>query len=155
MDLPTYSLLAKFMWMPTVTAWALAWNRWHRRPWKSIDAAAVAILVAQIVGATTHAASVTSASRLAAIALLAVIAVRIAHGGALRPLALTTLALTVIAFFGGELLDPIGVPGIWFPFGIGISRTQYVFAVFIPLFAVLVVRTLGGDRTPLASTPTS
>jgi hypothetical protein len=44
--------------------------------------------------------------------------------------------------FGGELLDPIGVPGIWFPFGIGVSRTQYVYAIAIPLLAFLIVRTL-------------
>jgi hypothetical protein len=42
---------------------------------------------------------------------------------------------------GGELLDTIGVPGIWFPFGIGVSRTQYVYAIAIPLLAFLIVRT--------------
>ena len=146
MDLPTYSLLARFMWMPAVAAWALAWNRWRQRPWKSIDASAVAIMVAQIVGAVTHSASVTSVSRLASIALFVVIAARIVLSGATRTLALITLALTVLAFFGGELLDPIGVPGIWFPFGIGVSRTQYLFAIFIPLLAFLVVRTLGGHQ---------
>ena len=48
--------------------------------------------------------------------------------------------------FGGELLDPIGVPGIWFPFGIGVSRTQYIYAIAIPLLALLIVRTLGSNR---------
>ncbi len=153
MDLPTYSLLARFMWMPTVAAWALAWNRWGRRPRKSIDAAAVAIMAAQVVGAVTHSAGVTSASRFAAIALFVVIAARIVRGGAPRTLALITLAFTVLSFFGGELLDPIGVPGIWFPFGIGVSRTQYLYAVFIPLLAFLIARTLGDRRPRPASTP--
>jgi hypothetical protein len=152
MDLPTYSWLARFMWMPAVAAWALAWNRWRQRPWKSIDASAVAILVAQIAGAVTHSASVTSVSRLASIALFVVIAARIVRGGATRTLTLITLAFTVLAFFGGELLDPIGVPGIWFPFGIGVSRTQYLLAIFIPLLAFLVVRTLDGHRPSPAST---
>jgi hypothetical protein len=44
--------------------------------------------------------------------------------------------------FGGELLDTIGVPGIWFPFGIGVSRTQYIYAIVIPLLAFFIVRTL-------------
>jgi len=44
--------------------------------------------------------------------------------------------------FGGELLDTIGVPGIWFPLGIGVSRTQYVYAIAIPLLSLLIVRTL-------------
>jgi hypothetical protein len=46
------------------------------------------------------------------------------------------------ALFGGELLDTIGVPGIWFPFGIGVSRTQYVYAIAIPLLAFVIVRSL-------------
>jgi hypothetical protein len=146
MDLRTYSFLATYLWMPAVAAWALAWNRWGGRPWRSVDAAALAILVAQVVGTVTHSAGVSSASRLAAIAVFVVIAARIARGGPMRALALVTLALTVLGFFGGELLDPVGVPGIWFPFGIGVSRTQYLYAIFIPLLAVLVVRTLGGLR---------
>ena len=34
------------------------------------------------------------------------------------------------------------VPGIWFPFGIGVSRTQYVYAIAIPLLAFLIVPNL-------------
>jgi len=155
MDLPTYSVLARYLWMPTVAAWTLAWNRWCPRPWWIVDASALAIMAAQVLGAATHSAGVTSASRLAAIALLLVLAARIARGAALRPLALTTLALVILAFFGGELLDPIGVPGIWFPLGIGVSRTQYLYAALIPLLAVLVVRTLHVQRPPPAtSSPT-
>lgn len=148
MDLPTYSWLARFMAAPTVAAWALAWNRWCRRPCRAIDAAALAIMAVQILGVVIRSASLTSAGRLAAIALLVVIAIRIAHGGAMRTLALATLALTVLAFFGGELLDSFGVPGIWFPFGIGVSRTQYLYAVFIPLLGILFVGTLSARRAP-------
>jgi hypothetical protein len=70
-----------------------------------------------------------------------VIGARIVRNGPERILALITLASIVAALFGGELLDPIGVPGIWFPFGIGVSRTQYIYALAIPLLAVLIVRT--------------
>ena len=151
LDLRTYSLLAEFMLMPALAAWALAWNRWRQRPWRSIDAAALAIMGVQIVAAVTHSASATHVSRLAAVALFVVIAARMVRGGAMRTLALVTLALTVLAFFGGELLDPIGVPGIWFPFGIGVSRTQYLYAIFIPLLAFLIVRSWGGYRPPPVS----
>jgi hypothetical protein len=48
--------------------------------------------------------------------------------------------------FGSELLDPIRVPGIWFPFGIGVSRTQFIYAIAVPLLAVLIVRTLPSAR---------
>jgi hypothetical protein len=33
------------------------------------------------------------------------------------------------ALFGGELFDTMDVPGIWFPFGIGVPRAQYVYAI--------------------------
>jgi hypothetical protein len=56
-----------------------------------------------------------------------------------------TLASIMAALFGGELLDPVGVPGIWFPFNIGVSRTQYVYAIAVPLVAFLIVRTLVGS----------
>jgi hypothetical protein len=141
MDLRTYSRLASWMWAPTVAFWTLAWNRWRPPPWRSIDVSAVTLAVAGIVGGVTRAASVTTGSRLASIALFLAIAVRIVREGPIRILALVTVTSIIAALFGGELLDPIGVPGIWFPFGIGVSRTQYIYAIAIPLLAVLIVRT--------------
>ena len=154
LDLPTYSVLARYLWIPAAAAWALAWNRWRERPWRSVDAAALAIAVVQVVGTAMRSANVTNVGRYAAIALFVVIAARLACGGATRALALSALALVVVSFFGGELLDPLGLPGIWFPFGIGVSRTQYLYAVFIPLLAVLTVRTGGRDRASEASIDT-
>jgi hypothetical protein len=142
MDLPTYGWLASVMWVPTVAAWALAWNRWCLRAWRSIDVSAVVLAVAGTIGAVMHWASVTSGSRLGSIALFVVIGVRIVRSGPMRILALVTLASIMVSLFGSELLDTIGVPGIWFPFGIGVSRTQYVYAIAIPLVAFLFVRTL-------------
>ena len=139
-QLTTYAWLASWMWVPAVAAWALAWNRWCPRPSRSIDLAAVLLAVAAMIGVVLHSASVTRGSRLGSIALFVVIGLRIVRSGALRVLAVATLASIVAGLFGGELLDPIGVPGIWFPFGIGVSRTQYVYAIVIPLLAVLIVR---------------
>jgi len=143
MDLPTYAWLAKMMWIPTVAAWTLAWNRWCRPAWKSIDVMAVVLAIAEAIGAVIPSASLTSGSRLVSIALFIVIGARIVHSGPMRMLALVALISIVASYFGGELLDPLGVPGIWFPFGIGVSRTQYVYAITIPLLAFLIVRTLG------------
>jgi hypothetical protein len=140
-DLSTYAWLASVMWVPAVAAWILAWNRWCERPWRSIDVAAILLAIAGTVGAVTLTAAVTRSSRIGSIALLAVIGARIARDGPMRILALVTLASITAGLFGGELLDPIGVPGIWFPFGIGVSRTQYVYAMVIPLLALLIVRT--------------
>jgi hypothetical protein len=140
LDLVTYAWLASVMWVPMVAAWTLAWNRWCLRPWGSIDVAAVVLAVAGIIGAVSHSAGVTRGSRLGSIALFVVIGARIVRSGPMRSLALVALASIMAALFGGELLDTIGVPGIWFPFGIGVSRTQYVYAIAIPLLAVLIVR---------------
>jgi hypothetical protein len=153
MDLTTYAWLASVMWVPTMAAWTLAWNRWRLPPWRSIDVSALVLAVAGIVGAVSHSASVTSGSRLASSVLFVVIGARIARGGPMRTHALVTLASIMAALFGGELLDPIGVPGIWFPFGIGVSRTQYVYAIVIPLLAFLIVRTLTSTATKGALTP--
>jgi hypothetical protein len=153
--LTTYAWLASWMWVPAVAAWALAWNRWSARPSRSIDVAAAVLAVAAIVGVALHSANVTRGARFGSIALFLVIGTRIARSGAMRVLALATLAAIVAGLFGGELFDPIGVPGIWFPFGIGVSRTQYVYAIVIPLLAFLIVRTspsiANADR---ASAPT-
>jgi hypothetical protein len=153
MDLTTYSRLAAVMWIPTVAAWALAWNRWCVRSWRSIDAAALALAVILLVGALTHSEGWTSVGRLGTIALFIVIAARIVLGGPPRILPLVTLALIVSAFFGAELLDPLGVPGIWFPFGIGVSRTQYLYAIAIPLLAFLIVQAATTPRTAPPETP--
>jgi ABC-type proline/glycine betaine transport system permease subunit len=123
-----------------VAAWTLAWNRWFLRPWRSIEVAAVVLAVAGIIAAVIHSASLTRGSRLGSIALFVVIGARIVRSGPMRSLALVTLASIMAALFGGELLDTIGVPGIWFPFGIGVSRTQYVYAIAIPLLAFLIAR---------------
>ena len=147
MDLTTYAWLASWMWIPTVAAWTFAWNRWCLRPWRNIDVSAAVLAVAAIVGAVIHSASLTSVSRLGSIALFVVIGARIVRSGPMRILALVTLVSIMAALFGGELLDTIGVPGIWFPFGIGVSRTQYVYAIVIPLVAFLIVRTFRSRRT--------
>jgi hypothetical protein len=65
----------------------------------------------------------------------------------MRILVLVKLASIMAGIFGGELLDPIAVPGIWIPFGIGVSGSQYIYAIVIPLVAFLIVRTLSSKGT--------
>ena len=147
--LTTYGWLASWMWVPTVAAWTLAWNRWDLRPWRSIDVLAVVVAVAEIIGVVIESESVKNYSRLASIAVFVVIGARIARGKPIQILALVALASIMASFFGTELLDTIGVPGIWFPFGIGVSRTQYIYAIAIPLLAILIVRTLHSKSTSM------
>jgi hypothetical protein len=148
LDLATYAWLASVMWVPVVAAWTFAWNRWCLHPWRSIDVSAVVLAITATIGAVIHSASITSISRLGSIAVFVVIGARIVRRGPKRNLALVTLVSIMAALFGGELLDTLGVPGIWFPFGIGVSRTQYVYAIAIPLVALLIVRTFRSSLQP-------
>jgi hypothetical protein len=152
-QLTTYAWLASWMWIPAVAAWALAWNRWCLPPSRTIDLSAVVLAFAATIGTVLHAESVTRGARLLLIALFVVLGARIVRRGSMRVLALATMTSIVAGLFGGELLDPLGVPGIWFPFGIGVSRTQYIYAIVIALLAVLLVRTeqVVPDDAPMTS----
>ena len=140
LDLVTYSRLTSVMWVPMLAAWTLAWNRWCRPSWRSIDVLAIALAAVALVGALATLPMVTRGCRIGLLALWVVSGVRIFRSGPPRILALVTLASLIAALFGGELLDPLGVPGIWFPFGIGVSRTQFIYAIAIPLLAILIAR---------------
>jgi hypothetical protein len=142
MDLRTYSWMAKYASAPTIAAWIFAWNRWCVRPWRTIDVSALVLALAGIVGTVIHSPTLTSGCRIGSLALFAVVGARIVRSGPMRILSTLTFVTMMLAFFGSELLDPIRVPGIWFPFGIGVSRTQYLYAIAFPLLAILIIRTL-------------
>lgn len=54
-------------------------------------------------------------------------------------LALTAIVLISTGLFAQEL-SQLGLPGIWFPFGTGVSRTQYAYAAFDLAFFALMLR---------------
>jgi hypothetical protein len=140
MSLPTYLWLIQVVWMPlSLAAWTLAWNRWCLRSSRAIDGATLVLAVVGVAGGAMHVEAMTRISRLGLLALLVLIAVRMIRSGPMRIMALTTMASILVAQFADEL-GAIGVPGIWFPFGIGVSRTQYAYAIAIPLLALLIVR---------------
>jgi len=142
LSLPTYLWLIQVVWMPlSLAAWTLTWNRWCPRSSRAIDAATLVLGVLGVAGGAMHVVAMTRIHRLGLLALLVLIVVRIVRGGPMRIMALATMASILVAQFADEL-GSIGLPGIWFPFGIGVSRTQYAYAIAIPLLALLIVRTL-------------
>jgi hypothetical protein len=44
------------------------------------------------------------------------------------------MLLIATGLFAADL-SSLGVPGIWFPFDIGVSRSQYAYALALPLLA--------------------
>jgi len=115
--------------------WTLAWNQWgdgsNRRP---IALGAVIAWIAMLAGAIAHSPLLEGMGRAAFALLLAAIAIRIARRGEQRWLALAAMLCVAIGLFAGDL-STLGVPGIWFPFNIGVSRSQYAYALALPLLA--------------------
>jgi hypothetical protein len=69
------------------------------------------------------------------------------------PLAALCAVLIAIGLLASEL-STIGIPGIWFPFGVGVSRTQFAYAAFdvtlLALFAWKISR-LSAETSPSTS----
>jgi hypothetical protein len=142
MSLPTYSWLATALWAPlSIAGWTLAWNRWCARSSRAIDGAALMLGMVGVLGGAMQVMAMTRIARSGSLLLLALIAVRTARFGPMRIMALATMAFILAAQYPGEL-GSIGVPGIGFPFGIGVTLAQYAYAIAIPLLALLIVRTL-------------
>ena len=142
LSLPTYLWLTRVLWTPlSLAAWTLAWNRWRLRSSRAIDGATLVLAAVGIAGGAMQVAAMTRISRLGLLALFVLIIVRMVRGGAMRMMAVATMALIFVAHFSGELRS-IGVPDIWFPFGIGVTLAQYAYAIATPLLAWLIVRTL-------------
>lgn len=141
MSLTTYVWMAGVLAPLILAAWAFAWNRWCSKPLRVIDAAAVVLLGIALAGIAMKVDKIESACRQAFLLLFAVIAFRIIRGSPMRIKAFVTMALILAAQFPGEL-SRLGVPGIWFPFGIGVTLAQYAYGLAIPMLALLVVGTL-------------
>ncbi|WP_286071971.1 hypothetical protein [Stenotrophomonas sp. 57] len=136
------------LWMPlSLVAWALAWNRWVLPPSRTIDASALTLAALGIVVGAIGAASLTQVFRLGTLGLLLAIAVRIFRQGPMRGFALIVMLVIAISQYTSEL-GALGVPTIWFPFGIGVTLTQYVYGIAIPLLAVLIGQSLTVGELP-------
>lgn len=150
MSLPTYLWLPRVLWTPlSLATWTLAWNRWCLRPLRTIDGAALVLGVAGIAGGAMQVMAMTRICRFGILALMVLVVVRMLRGSPMRSMALAAMALILVAQYPGEL-GSIGVPGIWFPFGIGVTLAQYAYAFGIPLLALLIVRTLPPENVPNA-----
>ncbi len=146
LDLRTLLQLQGLLLRPLgLLAWALAWNRWLLPPDRRVDRAAGALAGVCAAGWLLPSSSnlLLHAGRWGFMLLFAWLAIRILRGGEHRVLALASLLLIATGQFAPEL-SSLGVPGIWFPFGVGVSRSQYAYALAIPLLVVLLGRVAPG-----------
>jgi hypothetical protein len=129
----------------TFAAWAMAWRAAFRQQssqWVAVASAGLAALymiarlltLAMFFPDVPHAvaavlANVLQFTRLGFLFLFIYLAVR----GVMDRvpwLALIAFLSVSVGLFAPEL-SAIGMPGIWFPFGVGVSRTEYAYAVFV------------------------
>jgi len=150
-------------------AWTMAFYTWFRQtrpPWLPHGIAVLTLLyiVSQLLSRLTlpvvapHAIQAASREisqclRLVFVLLVAIITYRgIRQPGREGWFALPTVLLASVGLFAQEL-SYLHVPGIWFPFGTGVSRTEYAYAALdVALFALLLRRQLHFARTGLPQT---
>jgi hypothetical protein len=119
----------------TLGAWTIAWRAWHglnTRRWIPLTMA-----IALIATNAWHRDSVAGYLRLVFAALIVLAAWHTARRR--QWLALAIVFLIALGLFAPEL-SRLGIPSIWFPFGVGVSRTQFAYAAAIPLLVALVTR---------------
>jgi hypothetical protein len=157
--------ISAFIGSLVLGAWLMAWRsvfNLYRPAWLPwvIAALTVAFIVVQLVArpwlfdavypksvsAGLH--TLISAIRLAFLATLAVIVVlgvrRAEHDSWFwLPAALAS----VVLLFTGELVQ-LGLPGIWFPWGIGVSLSEYASIALVVLLCVPVLRQLWSRSVP-------
>lgn len=142
-----------------LAAWTLGWRQWlgaQETEWvpRAVGVLTIVYVAAQFFtgswlhGEVPHPAvtifsDVITATRILFIGLTGFIsyqAVRLGNACRRRSLcwALLVLLLISIGQFAREV-SAIGIPGIWFPFGTGVSRTQYAYAGFDVVFFLILL----------------
>ena len=169
-----FELLVPVLLVPLILAgWTLAWSAWFEGHQVVQIRRTVVVLTLIYMGAQFCRRSwfhdVISRSlsdglhatitcvRLAFLAVLTFICIQglrlRGRDGWLPLLAVTTIAIGLFA----QELSAIHIQGIWFPFGTGVSRTQFAYAAFGVLLFVLLLRQLyalavSRDQTRMAKT---
>ncbi|MBE1159895.1 glycoside hydrolase [Dyella acidiphila] len=165
LSLRSYDLATVVILKPlNLAAWTLAWRDWfrvNRYPWLGhvVGGLAVAYAVGALMGRPWFMPEASHALKLGADLLVeaarlgyAALYVGIIGLGVIRAarlsdyLAALCAILVGVGLFATEL-NALGIPGIWFPYGTGVARGQYAYAVFIPLlFWLILLRAAGYAR---------
>ncbi|GFZ89732.1 glycoside hydrolase [Dyella caseinilytica] len=156
-SLRTYDVATAVLLTPlTLAAWVMAWRDWFGlKPSRWLSRTVLVLTLVYVLFALVGRPWFAPAYGWATAANFLVMAVRLIFAalylctvgyGLLRQLRFSTClaALTAvlmgIGLFAREL-SSIGLQGIWFPYGVGVSRTQYAYAGFsVLLFVLLLMR---------------
>lgn len=150
----TYELLRNVVLAPLVlAAWVMTWRAWfdvRRPPWIPHATAALAVLLGVSQAAGRAMSIAQTGVRCAFLALIVFITCAgLRRRGRRAWPALPAVLIGLVAQFANEW-NTLHVPGIWFPFGVGVSRTQFALAgLIVVLTALLFGRLLSISRTAL------
>lgn len=134
--------------------WLMAWREWFeltRPKWlpvvifmsTAIYMVAELLSLSWISGASVHFPypAIADYTRFLFIALLAFITIKgMIKEGSKELLTLVAIILVSIGLFSKEFSSLNIIPGIWFPYGVGVSRTQYVYAAFVIVMYVILLK---------------
>lgn len=149
-------------------AWAMAWRGWFRISRPAWLPAAIGLLTSLYLA--THVITawaffgsplsprlgsfvrMTSSSLRLLFVLVMACLLTAAIARRLREewLGVVAMLLLSIGLFAQEL-STLRIPGIWFPFGVGVSRTQYAYAAFVVVLFVALFRRLASFARPAAT----
>ena len=134
-------------------SWLMAWWEWfdlQRPKWipKIIAVLALLYLAIQLLGISwvtnsllhEHYSTIVDLLRLGLLALMLFIIYQgIRKNGTRDLLVLLALILLTIGLFPQEVSQLQVIPGIWFPYGVGVSRGQFAYAAFVLVMYLILI----------------
>jgi hypothetical protein len=150
-----FSIVTTVMIIPLIPgSWVMAWWDWYdlRKPkWipKTILLLTLVYLVCQLLklpwlfDSINHALfqRIVDYIRLSLIlAILFIIYQAILKYGLKDWITLLAILLVSIGIFAKEVSDLNLIPGIWFPYGVGVSRSQYAYAAFALVMYIILIQ---------------
>ena len=134
-------------------SWLMAWWEWfdlQRPKWlpKIMAVLALLYLAIQLLGISwvtnsllhEHYSTIVDLLRLGLLALMLFIIYRgIRKNGTRDLLVLLALIMLTIGLFPQEVSQLQVIPGIWFPYGVGVSRGQFAYAAFVLVMYLILI----------------
>jgi hypothetical protein len=128
-----YMVVSLMVLLPAcVGSWTMGWRDFFgvlRGRWFAVGAAALTLTY---WAGTVEAGRLVNVARVGLLVLTVSVFVMAAVRSGVRWkwAALGAMGLAMVGQFAGEV-SRLGVPGIWFPWGVGVSRGQYMYAGFV------------------------